>query len=301
MRHPSLYIRPLEPKDIAPVTHMLNAAFHPDNFSENDVRLTTFGDFDYDPELTLVALDGGAIIGFTHGVIRTDGNITNAAIKWFATSLAARRKHVMTTLFNRIEHQIHHAGVTSVSVGFSPPNYVYPGVPEYATDAIAFLLQRGYKRTGSTHTLKCDTTGYLHATLEHEFPWGVTYTRARRSDLQPVLTLVRNEFPAWTTEVAACFRKNPIGLFVAREENELIGFASTGGYASGRGWIGPTGVTLAQRNRGIGTRLLHIVLNDLHAAGHVSAIVPADYANNFFQKSCNVHLESRYLCFTKYL
>lgn len=299
MRHPDLYIRPLEPDDLEKVGTLLSTALPFAQIGRADIRSMTFEDPDYDPELTLVALDGGVIVGFAQGIVRTDSGSMYAAIKWFATLPSARRIGVMTTLFNRIEEQIQRTGASTVHIGYAPPSYVLPGVNERASDASAFLVQRGYARHGTTHTLRCDLRDVSPITPRSIA--GISCARAVRSDLQPALAFVRNEFPHWTREVAVCFRKNPIGLFLARQQNELIGFASSGGYASGRGWIGPVGVTLATRGRGIGSQLLYQSLSDTHSLGHSSAIFPFDFADDFFRKACGATINRRYMCFEKTL
>ncbi len=298
MRHPNLYLRPLEPNDLHRVVALFNAAVPHERFCRSNIRVMTFEDPDYDPELSLVALDGGVIVGFAQGIVRNYGDSsTRAAIKWFATDSSARRTGVMTTLFDRIEDQIQRFGAVAIQIGYTPPSYVFPGVDANATEAAAFLVRRGYVGCGSTHTLRCNLRDILHKAPSGIA--GVSIERALRSDLQSVLAFVRNEFPQWTREIAVCFRKNPIGLFLARRAHELIGIASTGGYASGRGWIGPVGVALASRGCGIGTQLLRRSLSDLREQGHTVAVVPYDCADGFFQRACGATIGNRYVCFRK--
>lgn len=300
MRHPNPYIRPLQPNDLMKVATLLGSSLRYDRVRPTDVRVQTFEDPDYDPELSLVALDGGVIVGYAQGIVRIDGDSSYGVVKWFGTLPAERRRGVMTTLFDRTEDHLRRVHARVIRIGFAPPCYFLSGVDSRVPEAVAFLKNRDYVCTRVTHTLRCrNAFPEVENTTSSNDGERIVFARAKRSDLQSVLTLVRHEFPESVREIAACFRKNPIGLFLAHHDGMVVGFASSGGYASERGWLGPMGVTLAWRDHGIGSRLLRICSREIQSKGHESVVIPFDGADEFFVNACGAEVDRRFFRFEK--
>src|SRR6187431_253484 len=75
--------------------------------------------------------------------------------------------------------------------------------------------------------------------------------RAQPFELTPVRRFVETNFSrSWADEISVGFARQPITVFVATIERELVGFA---GYeCTRRGFFGPTGVIPAVQGKGIG-------------------------------------------------
>ena len=87
----------------------------------------------------------------------------------------------------------------------------------------------------------------------------------------------------WADEISVGFAHQPISVFVATIEREIVGFA---GYeCTRRGFFGPTGVASAARGKGIGAVLLLEALAALREMGYVYAIIGAAGPVRFYQKT----------------
>ena len=108
--------------------------------------------------------------------------------------------------------------------------------------------------------------------------------RAQPFELTPVRRFVTDNFSRnWADEISVGFARQPISVFVATIEREIVGFA---GYeCTRRGFFGPTGVASAARGKGIGAVLLLEALAALREMGYVYAIIGAAGPVRFYQKT----------------
>jgi GNAT superfamily N-acetyltransferase len=108
--------------------------------------------------------------------------------------------------------------------------------------------------------------------------------RAQPFELTPVRRFVTDNFSRnWADEISVGFAHQPISVFVATMEREIVGFA---GYeCTRRGFFGPTGVASAARGKGIGAVLLLEALAALREMGYVYAIIGAAGPVRFYQKT----------------
>lgn len=108
--------------------------------------------------------------------------------------------------------------------------------------------------------------------------------RAQPFEITPVRRFVETNFSrSWADEISVGFARQPISVFVATIERELVGFA---GYeCTRRGFFGPTGVIPAARSQGIGKALLLASLSALREMGYVYAIIGAAGPVDFYQKT----------------
>jgi len=108
--------------------------------------------------------------------------------------------------------------------------------------------------------------------------------RAQPFELTPVRRFVTDNFSRnWADEISVGFAHQPISVFVATMEREIVGFA---GYeCTRRGFFGPTGVASAARGKGVGAVLLLEALAALREMGYVYAIIGAAGPVRFYQKT----------------
>jgi ribosomal protein S18 acetylase RimI-like enzyme len=101
---------------------------------------------------------------------------------------------------------------------------------------------------------------------------GVTVRRALAPEKHRVIEWVREHFgTGWASECEVAFARQPIACFIAVAEENVVGFACHD--ATCKNFFGPTGVSEAQRGRGIGQALLLACLHDMAAQGYAYAIV----------------------------
>jgi predicted N-acetyltransferase YhbS len=113
---------------------------------------------------------------------------------------------------------------------------------------------------------------------------GFLVRRAQPFELTPVRRFVETNFSrSWADEISVGFARQPISVFVATIERELVGFAAY--ECTRRGFFGPTGVIPAARSQGIGKALLFASLSALREMGYVYAIIGAAGPVHFYQKT----------------
>ena len=113
---------------------------------------------------------------------------------------------------------------------------------------------------------------------------GFVVRRAQPFELTPVRTFVATNFSAaWADEISVGFGRQPISVYVATIERELVGFSAY--ECTRRGFFGPTGVTQSAQGKGIGKALLLASLEGLREMGYVYAIIGAAGPVRFYQKT----------------
>jgi predicted N-acetyltransferase YhbS len=114
----------------------------------------------------------------------------------------------------------------------------------------------------------------------HEF----IVRRAQPFELSIVTKFIAENFAQkWADEISIGFARQPISVFVATKQNELIGFA---GYeCTRRGFFGPMGVADSAQHEGAGKALLLAALAALKEMGYVYAIIGAAGPVRFYQKA----------------
>ena len=106
--------------------------------------------------------------------------------------------------------------------------------------------------------------------------------RAQPFELTPVRRFVETNFSrSWADEISVGFARQPISVFVATIDRELVGFAAY--ECTRRGFFGPTGVIPAAQGKGIGKSLLFASLSALREMGYVHAIIGAAGPVDFYQ------------------
>src|SRR5689334_8858266 len=108
--------------------------------------------------------------------------------------------------------------------------------------------------------------------------------RAQPFEISVVRRFVGENFSAnWADEISVGFARQPVSVFVATKERELIGFAAY--ECTRRGFFGPMGVVDDAKNSGVGKALLLAALAALREMGYVYAIVGAAGPVRFYQKT----------------
>jgi len=108
--------------------------------------------------------------------------------------------------------------------------------------------------------------------------------RAQPFELTSIRNFVTENFSrSWADEISVGFARQPISVFVATIDRELVGFAAY--ECTRRGFFGPTGVIQTAQGKGIGKALLLASLEALREMGYVYAIIGAAGPVHFYQKT----------------
>jgi GNAT superfamily N-acetyltransferase len=114
---------------------------------------------------------------------------------------------------------------------------------------------------------------------------GIVIRRANAHEISRVREFVlRNFAQAWADEILVGFSRQPISVFIAIREGELIGF---GAYeCTRRSFFGPTGVIESERGKGIGRALLLACLRGLREMGYAYAVIGGAGPVEFYEREC---------------
>ena len=108
--------------------------------------------------------------------------------------------------------------------------------------------------------------------------------RAQPFELTAVRSFVATNFSvSWADEVSIGFARQPISVFIATIQRELVGFSAY--ECTRRGFFGPTGVVQSGQGKGVGKALLLAALWGLREMGYVYAIIGAAGPVRFYQKT----------------
>ena len=108
--------------------------------------------------------------------------------------------------------------------------------------------------------------------------------RAQPFELTAVRSFVETNFSvSWADEISVGFARQPISVFIATIQRELVGFSAY--ECTRRGFFGPTGVVESGRGKGVGKALLLAALWGLREMGYVYAIIGAAGPARFYQKT----------------
>ncbi|HJT29648.1 MAG TPA: GNAT family N-acetyltransferase [Pyrinomonadaceae bacterium] len=113
---------------------------------------------------------------------------------------------------------------------------------------------------------------------------GFIVRRAQPFELSPVRRFVAENFaPTWADEISVGFARQPVSVYIATIDRELVGFAAY--ECTRRAFFGPTGVLQSARGKGIGKALLLPCLWSLREMGYVYAVIGAAGPVRFYQKT----------------
>jgi predicted N-acetyltransferase YhbS len=108
--------------------------------------------------------------------------------------------------------------------------------------------------------------------------------RAQPFEFSIVRAFVAETFSQrWADEISVGFARQPLSVFVATKQRELIGFAAY--ECTRRGFFGPMGVVENAQHEGVGKALLFAALAALREMGYVYAIIGAAGPVRFYQKT----------------
>ena len=108
--------------------------------------------------------------------------------------------------------------------------------------------------------------------------------RAQPFELTAVRVFVETNFSvSWADEISVGFARQPITVFIATIERQIVGFAAY--ECTRRGFFGPTGVAESAQGRGIGKALLLAALWGLREMGYVYGIIGAAGPVDFYRKT----------------
>ena len=270
------------------------------SLSADWLRYRTLEDPSCPADLSLVAQEHGQTVG----VIVTRLRSNEAVVKIFAVHPEHRRQGVASALFDELESRLRARRVSKVTVGAVGPNFFVPGVDLRSTDAISFLLHRGYDTDRVARVdmavdlarADVDTSAEESRLAEA----GIAVHRAKREELPAVAEFALRHFSdGWRFEVLETARFDPPPLFVAWKGAEVLSF---GAYdVTGLIRFGPTGTRPDYRRQGLGGVLLKRCLGALRERGEAVCEIGWAGPVGYYARAVNAVIHKSYWSFTKTL
>ncbi|SFM08155.1 Predicted N-acetyltransferase YhbS [Gracilibacillus orientalis] len=116
----------------------------------------------------------------------------------------------------------------------------------------------------------------------------MTFRKAEQIDATSLKNFVEKEFGnGWLDSIENGFSKENIPLFIALDDEEIIGFACFDVVRNKKGLFGPMGTTYSKRVQGIGYTLLHLCLSEMNEIGYEYAVIGEAGPIEFYEKACN--------------
>jgi len=286
-------LRPLQESDLEAALALWNRSAQFDQMTPELLDEKISEDPDYDPAMVLLAEQERRPVGLIMGVRRQPLKEGLGFIKLLAVDPSVRRRGVGKAMLHAIEQNLRAAGVQTIRVFDSNPNYLVPGIDPRYTETLAFFERQGYERFGDTANMEVDLTARSFETKTEEERLraaGFEIRRALMADWDDVMALLARHWPAWIPEVERALSNYPISLHLALHEKKVAAFSAHDGNNQNTGWFGPMGTDPAYRGRNLGGVLLLRCLADIKAQGHRRAIIPWVGPYAFYLHYANAHI-----------
>jgi len=291
-------------ENLPQILELCNKNMEFDSLSETLLREKVVDDPDFDPQLTLSAVDGGELLGFLDGVIREIRGERLGYVKLMVVAKAFRRKRIGSRLYQMLEAKMRAANVDKMRVYDVPFNYFMPGIDPRYTPALAFFETLGFKRFGDTSNLTVDLTNQDFNTEKEEKTLqskGVEISRATYDDMQEIMDFIDEHFALWRHEVMNAYNSLPVSLHIARKDGKVKAFSGHNGNNFGTGWFGPMGTHPDLRGLGLGGILLKRCLQDMKDWGLEKSIIPWVGPIRFYSYYANAVVERVFWRYEKIL
>ncbi|EOP09054.1 GNAT family N-acetyltransferase [Bacillus sp. WC2507] len=120
-----------------------------------------------------------------------------------------------------------------------------------------------------------------------------TVRKATPSDFEKLASFVNKEFgERWLHSIEYGFRtyKENSPIYIAEQEEVIVGFACYDVVRGKKGLFGPMGTAKQNRVKGVGRQLLHRCLHSMKQDGYEYAIIGQAGPIEFYERNCNARL-----------
>lgn len=112
--------------------------------------------------------------------------------------------------------------------------------------------------------------------------------KVNHSDSEQLIRFEKKNFSyEWSQTISEGFSVCAPYIYIALNNEEIVGFAAFDVYQRKKCYFGPMGVSVSNRVKGIGYSLLHHCLKDMKDIGYEYAIFGGAGPIEFYEKACN--------------
>ncbi|PZF89010.1 GNAT family N-acetyltransferase [Listeria ivanovii] len=284
------------------ILNLWNQTMSADPLSEERFFNTIILDYNFDPELSAVALIDEQVVGFIWSTVRLYPYGKRGLEKergWIAglcVDIKQQRGGIGTALVQHAEAKMLEKGVQRITLGAYSPNYLFPGVDVDAyQNALPFFAKCGYEVTGEAVSMERSlfdftlTDKYLALKKAVEAA-GFRLICYETNYAEPLIAFLHAHFDGgWSTNVKnsilAGSAKETIFLMLNQSE-EIVGYSQRA-IDGTPDRFGPFGVRQDLRGYKLGVVLFNEMLFDMKKRGiyHTYFLWTHGKAQQFYEKN----------------
>lgn len=295
------YINLIE-DNLEAVRELSNRNLEFDPINPDLFRHLTLDDPDFDPALSVVAMQDDKSCGYILGICRKTDDGVSGGIKLLAVDKEFRNQGIATEMLSRIEQQAKIRGALALRVGFTRPNYLTAGLDPRYTLAAAFFTRRGYNRRSDAYNMDVDlavsdwSTSAIESKLSAQ---NIVCRRLGKDEKQRLHDWMEKDgfSTGWRYQVMHAADQDPVAVFIAEQDGEIIAFACYDGVRPG--WFGPMGTTQNLRGGGVGTVTFLKCLQSMKEVGYKVCEINSVGPLYFYSKVANAKVSRIFWQFEK--
>jgi len=295
---------------IPSVASLVNSVYVHDSVSTWSLTRATFLDPNFDPALSLVAVEDGVPLGVAIGAVRNKEpkELITKEHAWMKV-FAVRDEHLETGLGDRLlsqlEGELRGRGYKDVRATDFAGWHLFPGINIRSEKVLSFLAKKDYEKVSEAVDYLVDLSGFetpeMVLNLQDKFTQaGFTFRIPDAVEKERVMSWALDIFgPVWSYEIVMSFRHKPPGVIIAEQDEEIVGFAGFG--ALELEWFGPLGVVEDPKYEGLSTVLLYKALWEMKLRGQRTAVIPWASHLFFYSQLPNINKIKHYWILSKKL
>lgn len=268
--------------DEKPIVNLWNRCLLNDPITSKRFRNLVLLDANFDPNGVQLAFDEEKLVGCVYAVRRlspmfgTDLEPDNGWIPFFFVDQHYQKSGVGGQLMKNAVDFLKENGRSNVFFASYAPNYIMPGIDEYAyPEAYKFLLEQGFQKLYSPIAMDRNLVDFqlsqeIKDLKEKRELEGYSFEQAEDKDLYEVIQFANLKFnPDWGRAIREGILQGlPLHrILVARQGDKIVGFCIYGGYEGVPDRFGPFGVDPDQQGKGLGKLILNLCLQQMKAEG----------------------------------
>lgn len=304
--NPQVSLRPITNDDTPALLELWNRSVEFDQVNERLFREKVWGDPGFHLSMAMGAAIDHQLVGFSTAVVRSpSANLHSASdrlgyLKMLVVAPEHRQQRIGTQLYEQLQREIIGQGATEIRVAESAPNYLTPGVDERLATMQIMLLSQGFEPVGEAINQRVDLKDFTAVSSTNR-PHKFLIQRLTEELTDSLNQLINRHWPSWCGEVAVALQAKPATLFVAVDQEQVVGFAAYEANNLGTGWFGPMGTDPDYQSQGIGRALLEQTLAQMAAEGFAEAIIPWVGPSEFYAKTVGAVFDRRFRRYKKKL
>jgi len=292
------------------VTSLVNSVYIHDSVTTWSMTRATFLDPNFDPTLSLVAVEDGSPIGVAIGAARSKEpkELVTKEHAWLKV-LAVKDEHLETglgdELLSRVEGELRDREYKDIRATDFAGWHLFPGINIRSEKILSFLTKRDYEKVSEAVDYVVDLSGFevpeMVLSLQEKFTQsGFTFRTPDAIEKDRITSWALDIFgPVWSYEIVMSFRHRPPGVMVAEQDEDIVGFAGFGSLELD--WFGPLGVIEDPKHEGLSTVLLHKALWEMKLRGQRTAVIPWASHLLFYSQLPNISKIKHYWILSKKL